>query len=116
MALQPPVGKANQEKNGFGESSKAAVCQESNRRSEVVVRQKSRRPNGAMWRAVAVVARPRADSPENQREGAGGRNQRQPPARGTVCEAAASPELLREDPPKDQHKAAGGRRLQRQGS
>ena len=66
--------------------------------------------------AVVAVAQPQADSPENQSEAAGGQNRWQPPVRGTVCEAAASPELLREDPPKDQHKAAGGRSLQRQGS
>ena len=81
VALQPPVEKVDQEKSGPGENSgrwsKAAMCQENHRRSEVAVHQKSSRLTGAAWKAVAVGAQLRADSLEDQREAAGGQKRRQ---------------------------------------
>ena len=62
-------------------------------------------------KAVAVVARLRAASPEDQREAAGGRKRQQQPA--SVCRAAASPAQLQEDPPEDQQEAAGGQKQRR---
>ena len=47
-----------------------------------------------------VVARPQADSPEDQREAAGGRTPEERPAKGTVCEVAELPAWLREDSPE----------------
>ena len=139
VALQPPVEKVDQGKSGPGEKggrwSEAAMRQENHRRSEVVAHQKSSRLTGAAWKTVAAVARPQADSPEDQCEAAGGRKRRQAltvvarpqadspedqheaagrqkreeqPAKGTVCEVAESPARLREESPNDQQEAAGG--------
>ena len=94
---QPPVEKVDQGKSGPGENSgcwsKAAMCQENHRQSEVAAHEKSSRLTGAAWKAVAAVARPRADSLEDQREVAGGRNWRQ------ALAVAARPHA---DSPEDQ--------------
>ena len=144
MAPQPPVERVDQGKSGPGENggrwSEAAMRQENHRWSEVAAHEKRSRLTGAAWKAVAAVAPPRADSPEDQREVAGGRKRRQAlavvarpladspedqreaaggrtpeerPAKGTVCEVAESPAWLREDSPEDQREAPGGRNLQR---
>ena len=114
--------------------------QENHRRSELVAHQKSSPLIGAAWKAVAAVTRPRADSPEDQREvaggqkrrqalavvsrpqadlpedqreAAGGRKQEERPAKGSVFEEAESPARLREESPEDQREVAGRRNLQR---
>ena len=102
--------------------------QENHRRSEVAAHKKSNPQTGAAWKAVAAVAPPQADSPEDQREVAGGRKRGQALAvvarlpadlpeerlaKGTVCEVAESPAWLREDSLEDQREAPGGRNLQR---
>ena len=144
VAPQPPVERVDQGKSGPGENggrwSEAAMRQENHRWSEVAAHEKRSRLTGAAWKAVAAVAPPRADSPEDQREVAGGRKRQQAlvvvarlpadspedqleaaggrtpeerPAKGTVCEVAESPAWLREDSPEDQREAPGGQNLQR---
>ena len=68
--------------------------------------------SGAGWK-VAVVAWPRADSLEDQREVVGGWELRRQAAKNTVYEVTESPAWLREDSPEDQREAPGGRNLQR---
>ena len=89
------------------------MCQENNRRSEAAVCQQSGCWSGASWKAA--VALPRAESPEDKCEVAGGRKSRWQAAKGTVCEIAELPAQLREDSPEDRwREAPGGRNLQRQ--
>ena len=81
MAPQPPVEKVDQGKSGPGENgsrrSEVAMHQENHCQRKVAAHQKSSRLTGAAWKAVAAVARTRADSLEDQREAAGGQKRRQ---------------------------------------